>query len=82
VSIKVKVKVAQLHACAGTRIAPTCLQHGTGRRWVVSTTPAPFYFREIPGTHYTERWVGLRACVDGAGNLTPYWNSIPGPSIM
>jgi hypothetical protein len=40
-------------------IAPTHSQPGTGRRWVVSTTPRPLYPRERSGIHFTEGSVGF-----------------------
>jgi hypothetical protein len=33
-----------------------------------------------PGTHCTRGWVGPRAGLEGAENLAPHRDSIPGPS--
>jgi hypothetical protein len=53
----------------GGGIAPTHLQPGTRRRWVVSTMLRPLYPLERPSTHCTGDWVG--AGLDGTENLTP-----------
>jgi hypothetical protein len=34
-------------------------------------TPATFYPRERPGTHYTGGWVGQRVCLEGYGKSRP-----------
>jgi hypothetical protein len=47
---------------------------------MVSTTPRPLYPREIPGTHCTGGWVGLRASLDVCEKSRPHRDSIPGPS--
>ena len=39
--------------------------------WVVNATPRPLYPRETPGTHFIGRWVGPRASLEGAENLSP-----------
>ena len=49
--------------------------------WVVNATVRPLYPWEIPGTHCTGGWLGLRAGLDGFGKSHPHWDSIPRPSI-
>ena len=44
--------------------------------WVVNATPRPPYRRESPGSYCTGDWVGLDTC----GKISPYRDSIPGPS--
>ena len=39
--------------------------------------PAALYPREIPGTHFTGRWVVPRAVLDGCGKYLPHRDSIP-----
>ena len=40
-------------------------------RWVVNTTPRPFYPRERPGTHCIGGWVGTEPVWMGAEKLAP-----------
>jgi hypothetical protein len=39
--------------------------------WVVNATPRPLYPWERPGTSCVGGWVGHRACLYGAEDLTP-----------
>jgi len=39
--------------------------------WVVNAKPRPLYPPEGPGTHCIGGWMGPRAGLDGAENLTP-----------
>ena len=39
--------------------------------WVVNVTPRPLYPQKRPGTHCTAGWVGPRAILEGAENLSP-----------
>ena len=43
-------------------------------------TPAAFYPRGRPGTHYTGGWVSPRAGLDRCWKSRPHRDSIPGPS--
>jgi hypothetical protein len=61
-------------------IAPSFLDPGARRGWMVSTMPWPLYPRERPGTHDTGGWVGPRAGLDVCIKFRPHWDSIPGPS--
>ena len=45
--------------------------------WVVNATHRPLYPRQRPGTHCTRDWVGPRAGLGGAENLSP--TGIPSP---
>jgi len=58
-------------------IAPNHLQHGSRRRWLVSTTPRLLYSQERFGTHCTGDWVGFGAGLDGHGKSRPHRDSIP-----
>jgi len=55
----------------GRGIALLFHDRGTRRGWMVSSTPRPFYPREVPGTHFTGGWVGSRAGLD--------WRKISSP---
>jgi hypothetical protein len=55
----------------GGGIAPTHSKPGTGRRWVVSTTPRPLYPLEKSGTSCTLGCVDLGAGLDGTKNIAP-----------
>ena len=55
----------------GGGIAPTHSKPGTGRRWVVSTTPRPLYPLEKSGTSCTWGCVDLGAGLDGTKNIAP-----------
>jgi len=44
---------------------------GTGRGWVVSTTPWLLYPRERSSTPCTGDWMGIGAVLDGHRNLVP-----------
>jgi len=67
----------------GRGIALLFHDHGTRRRWVVSSTPrSHFYPRERPGAHITGSWVGPRASLDGRKissppefDLGPWWTA-------
>jgi hypothetical protein len=52
----------------GGDIAPTHLQPGTRRRWVISTVPWPLNPQDSPSTHCTGDWVGIS--LGGTENLT------------
>jgi hypothetical protein len=52
-------------------IAPTRLQPGARRIWVVSNRPRPLYRRKRHGNHFTDGWVGFVAGLDGTKNLSP-----------
>ena len=56
----------------GRDIALLFHDRGTGRGWVVSSTPRPWFTpRERPGTQFTGGWVGPRADLDGRKISSP-----------
>ena len=73
---EVKVKWSRYRPVVAQRvgrgIAVLFHDRGTGRVWVVSSTPWPHFTpRERPGTHFTGGWVGPRAGLDGRKVSSP-----------
>jgi hypothetical protein len=64
----------------GRSVAQLFRDLGARRGWVVSLTPLPLYPREIPGTHCTGGWVGLRAGLDVCEKSCPHRDSSLGLS--
>ena len=84
--LKVKVKWSRYRPGVAQRVG-RCIaivfhDRGTGRWWVVSSTPRPhFTCGERPGTHCTGGWVGPRAGLDGRKISSPPGFD-PGPSSL
>ena len=65
VKVKVKVMFTLEQAMKAQRYSYTLSLISALNRRVVNATPRPLYPRERPGTHCIERWVVLRAVMDG-----------------
>jgi hypothetical protein len=50
--------------------------------WVVNATPRPLFPRNRTATHGIGGWVGPRAGLTGAENLTFHGDAIPEPSDL
>jgi hypothetical protein len=73
---KVKVKWSRYRPGVAQRVGRVIAllfhDRGTGRGWVVSSTPRPHFYPQVrPGTHLTGGWVGPRADLDGRKISSP-----------